>query len=387
MRRAALALALLAWPGAAPADDQAPSPAAGAQTAAAPEPAEYDEDLDVVPAEPDFHVLTLPTNLRLPKHKLAFRLTHRFARGLGDGSFSDLASDFFGFDGGAQVGLGLRFGVFRGNQLAIYRTSDRTIQISDQQELLRQGGSPIGLSVVASVEGLNNFGLSEPAGETLHEFSPSLALVVSRRFGTRVALYVEPSWVGHTRINPSAPGDEDATVVLGLGARLRLTKAMALVAEVNPRLAGYEGDLGSGDPAALASFGVEWRVGGHAFQINFSNDLGTTPPRSLAAGRGATTGTSASISPASSIDGGRNEGREDPRPSRVHPGRGPGRARAGWRSRSPPAGAATRRARPRRRRRRPPLRLRRLATRPPSSARTTGTTPSSRAHSSRPVPR
>jgi hypothetical protein len=238
----------------------------------------YDEDLDPVPAEPDFHVITLPTNLRLPKHKLDFRLTHRFARGLSEGSFGNLASDFFGFDGGAQVGLGLRFGLFRGNQVDLYRTSDRTIQISDQQELLRQDRRPVGLSVVASVEGLNNFGLSStPEGSTLHEFSPSLALVLSRRFGTRAALYVVPSWVGNTRIIPSAPGNEEATLVLGLGARLRLTRAMALVGEINPRLAGYAGDLGSGDSAAAASFGVEWRVGGHAFQINFSNDLGTTP--------------------------------------------------------------------------------------------------------------
>ncbi len=245
---------------------------------AAPATAAYDEDLDPVPAEPDFNVVTLPTNLRLPRHKLDFRLTHRFARGLSEGSFGDLASDFFGFDGGAQIGFGLRFGLFGGNQVAAYRTSDRTIQISDQQELLRQGRSPVGLSVVASVEGLNNFGLSSaPEGATLHEFSPSVALVVSRRLGTRAALYVVPSWVGNTRIIPSAPGDEDGTLVLGLGARLRLTRAMALVGEIHPRLAGYAGDLGSGDPASLASFGVEWRVGGHAFQVNFSNALGTTP--------------------------------------------------------------------------------------------------------------
>ena len=255
-----------------------PAPSADAQAATTPAPPAYDEDLDPVPAEPDFHVITLPTNLRLPKHKLDFRLTHRFARGLSEGSFGDLASDFFGFDGGAQIGFGLRFGLFRGNQVAVYRTSDRTIQISDQQELLREGRSPVGLSVVASVEGLNNFGLSSaPEGATLHEFSPSLALVLSRRLGTRAALYVVPSWVGNTRITPSAPGDEDGTLVLGLGARLRLTKTMALVGEIHPRLAGYAGDLGSGDPASLASFGVEWRVGGHAFQINFSNDLGTTP--------------------------------------------------------------------------------------------------------------
>jgi hypothetical protein len=273
-------VALLAWSLQAAlvsADDRATA-SAEPQAATAPAAAAYDEDLDPVPAEPDFNVITLPTNLRLPKHKLDFRLTHRFARGLGEGSFGDLASDFFGFDGGAQIGFGLRFGLFRGNQVAVYRTSDRTIQISDQQELLHEGRSPIGLSIVASVEGLNNFGLSSaPEGATLHEFSPSVALVVSRRLGTRGALYVVPSWVGNTRINPSAPGTEDGTLVLGLGARLRLTKAMALVGEIHPRLAGYEGDLGSGDPASLASLGVEWRVGGHAFQINFSNTLGTTP--------------------------------------------------------------------------------------------------------------
>ena len=105
MRAAGLfaASALLVWLGAAvpaSADDDA-TPTADAQAATTPAPPAYDEDLDPIPAEPDFHVITLPTNLRLPKHKLDFRLTHRFARGLSEGSFGDLASDFFGFDGGA----------------------------------------------------------------------------------------------------------------------------------------------------------------------------------------------------------------------------------------------------------------------------------------------
>ena len=270
----ALALAASVLGGTEPAA-AASTPTASGQPAA---PVGYDEDLDLDPAEPDFTVIDLPTNLRVPRHRLAFRLTHRFARPLGEGSFGDLAADLFGFDGGAQVGLGLRFGLFRGNQVAIYRTSDRTVQISDQHELLREGRRPIGLSVVASLEGLNNFGLSSaPAGATRHEFSPSVALVVSRRLGTRGAFYAVPSWVGNTRISPSAPGDDDGTLVLGLGARIRVAKAMALVGEIHPRLAGYRGDLGSGDPDPLATFGVEWRVGGHAFQISFSNALGTTP--------------------------------------------------------------------------------------------------------------
>jgi hypothetical protein len=278
-----LAAALLSWPGAAsPGWADAPkapttSPAVRTPALPDPEPADYDHDLDLDRAEPDFTLIDLPTNLRLPRHGFAFRLTHRFARSLGEGDLSDLLADFFGFDGGAQIGLGLRFGLFRGTQLGLYRTSDRTIQIHAQQELAGQDGSPVGLSLVASVEGLNNFGLTDVPAEPLHEFSPSIAVVVSRKLGTRAAFYVVPSWVGGTRTLASAPGDDDSTLVLGLGARVRLTETLAVVGEVHPRLAGYAGDLGSGDPDPLAAFGLEWRVGGHAFQLNFQNALGTTP--------------------------------------------------------------------------------------------------------------
>jgi hypothetical protein len=260
-------------------EDEGSAGAGSGQAATSPKaPAGYDTDLDIDPSEPDFTVVDMPTNARLPKHRLAFRLTHRFARPLGEGDFGDLASDFFGFDGGAQIGLGLRFGLFRGTQLGIYRTSDRTILLHAQQELLREGGSPVGLSLVAGVEGLNNFGLSEPPPDgARHEFSPSAGLLVSRRLGSHGAVYVEALWVGNTRISPSAPGTDDGSFLLGLGARLRVTKGMSLVGEVHPRLAGYAGDLGSGDADSLATFGVEWTVGGHAFQINFSNALGTTP--------------------------------------------------------------------------------------------------------------
>jgi hypothetical protein len=227
---------------------------------------------DVDPVEPDFTVITLPTTLRLPRHAVAFRVTHRFARGLGEGDFGDLASDFFGFDGGAQVGLELRFSAFAGNQLGIYRTSDRTISFFTQQELLRQGDVPVGLALVGSVEGLENF----------HDrHSPRVGLVASRRLGSRGAVYAVPAWIGRSRpLSDLGPGD-DWTLVLGLGGRVRLGEAYAVLAEVHPRLAGYKGHPNG---APLATFAFERRVGGHAFQINFSNDLGTTPAQ-VARGR------------------------------------------------------------------------------------------------------
>ena len=56
-------------------------------------------------AEPDFTTVNLPTTLRLPRYKSAFRITHRFARTLNDPDFGRLASNLFGLDSGALIGL------------------------------------------------------------------------------------------------------------------------------------------------------------------------------------------------------------------------------------------------------------------------------------------
>jgi hypothetical protein len=230
--------------------------------------ADDSDDRSIDPVEPDFTVITLPTTLRMPKHALAFRLTHRFARGLEQGSFGDLAGDLFGFDGGAQVGLELRFGITSKLQFGVYRTSNKTIDLFLQHEIVKQGKSPVGLAAATSVEGLDNF---------QKEFSPRAALVASRRLGDRAVIYAQPAFVWNTQLSPEIPTESNDTLVLGLGARLRMSNSAYLVAEVNPRLAGYKGNLGSGDSGTQAAFGIEGRVGGHVFQFNVSNDLGTTP--------------------------------------------------------------------------------------------------------------
>ena len=55
--------------------------------------------------EPDFTLVNLPTTLRLPRYKSSFRIAHRFARTLNDPDFGRLASDLFGLDNGAIIGL------------------------------------------------------------------------------------------------------------------------------------------------------------------------------------------------------------------------------------------------------------------------------------------
>src|SRR5687767_15639890 len=97
-----------------------------------------DPDLDLSVAQPDFTVVALPTTLRLPRFKSAFRVTHRFGRPLGDGDFGDLAGDLFGLDSGAQIGLEYRFGLIRGGQIGIHRTSNKTIELFAQYNVLQE---------------------------------------------------------------------------------------------------------------------------------------------------------------------------------------------------------------------------------------------------------
>jgi hypothetical protein len=238
--------------------DAAAQNAAGAPAAQQPTD---DTDRDLSLAQPDFTIVTLPTTLRLPRYKSAFRVTHRFSRPLGQGDFSDLLEDFFGLDNGAQIGLEYRFGLMRGLQGGIHRTSDRTIEFFSRYNVLNQAdGKIIGLDVTASIDGTDNFSDS---------YTPAVGVVVSWELGSFGAVYVQPMWVNNSNPQPSELTDDNDTYMLGLGARIRVRPTVYVVGELIPRV-GHE-------PAVNhATFGVEKRAGGHVFQLNFSNGFGTT---------------------------------------------------------------------------------------------------------------
>ena len=233
--------------------------------------------------EADRNVINVPTTLALERGGFAFRVTHRFARPLGAGDFGSLLEDFFGLDGGAQIGLELAYAPFDANQLGVYRTSDRTISLYDRHRWVDPSDGVVGLSLEVGVEGRNNFRV---------DYSPTVAMIVSRRAASWLDVYAVPRLVWNARLDdasstPAADEDGRHTAVLGLGVRALLTTSVALVAEASPRLAGFDGRRGEGSNDLHLSFGIEKLVGGHAFQLNFSNDLGTTPAQVARGQQGA----------------------------------------------------------------------------------------------------
>jgi len=220
-----------------------------------------DPDRDLQVLQPDFTLVNLPTTLRVPKFRSAFRVTHRFYRPLGQGDFSDLLDDFFGLDNGAQIGLEYRFGIMRGTQIGIYRTSEKTIKFFTQYSALQQrDNGVIGLDVTAAMDGTDNF---------TDSYSPALGVVISREVGGFAALYFEPTWVNNSNPLPSELADDNDTFLYAIGGRLRVRPTVYAVFEYIPR-SGYKPGVDH------VTFGVEKRAGGHVFQLNFSNSYGST---------------------------------------------------------------------------------------------------------------
>lgn len=246
IRRYALAAALCAalstlWPAAALAQDD-------------------DDPAAVKLAEPDFVLINLPSSLRVPVFSSAFRVTHRFTRPLND-SFGDVAGDLFGLDSGSVVGLEYRFGIVPNGQIGLHRSSNKTIEFFGQYQVFPQRRHGLDVSAFVSVEGTNNFRDS---------YSPAVGVIVSRTFGTRAAVYVEPVWINNTNELPQAVVDHNSTVMVGVGTRLRVRPSVYVVVEAAPRVSGHRPGI------TQAGVAIEKRAGGHLFQLNVSNGFAST---------------------------------------------------------------------------------------------------------------
>ena len=233
------------------------------------------------PAEVDQALINTFTTLPLKRNHGYFRLTHRFARDLGRGSFGSLADDLFSLDNGAVMGLEFRWGLTSNLQAGVHRsTLGKTIHVFGKWDGVRQSDRlPVSLSTVLSVEGQNNL-RQDP--------QPGGSVIISRVQGTRLVLYASPTYVhnahtetlrllheGHSHDIPGLDEEDTSNAVdtffIGLGARARVLETVTLVFEVSPRLGGYTPD------ATQWGAAIEKLTRGHVLQLNFGNSFGTTP--------------------------------------------------------------------------------------------------------------
>jgi cytochrome c oxidase subunit II len=259
-------------------------------------------------AEPyDYQLVNVPTPKRVPKGSLNVHFSHRFSQPINaEGSdFGDTANELFGLDSFSVSALGFSYGFTDRLYGKVSRSPvcDRlflckTIEIGLGYHLLDEAGkSPIALSAYTSIEGDDNFS---------ENYNYNVQVMMARSITKYVNVFFSPAV--HFRANdshrfnpnltsffgnPTFVGDLDLgkhTGSFGFGVNARIRPTASLLFEFTPRT-GFK--LGNVFPDFLPGnviqftnnsepeigFGIEKRMGRHAFALTFSNTQTTTTSR------------------------------------------------------------------------------------------------------------
>jgi len=205
----------------------------------------------------------------LGKGVLDFRITHRF------GPISDGGQNLYGFDE-AKTRLGLDYGIAKSLMVGIGRSTlgkelDAFVKFRPVWQSTGPGSFPLSIVIVSSIT-LDP--TPAPPSDTLkfQFYTNRLAfyngLIIGRKFSESFSLQITPEMV-HRNLVDSVWQSNDIYSI-GVGARLKLSKRIALVVDYHHIVYGLKPGTYT-DPLAI---GVDIETGGHVFQLHFSNSQG-----------------------------------------------------------------------------------------------------------------
>ena len=206
------------------------------------------------------HLAGMATVETLPARNLNVTIMHNF------GIVTDEPlQNFFGFDFGPNVRLGIDYGISDNWSIGIGRTSfDKVIDLRSKVALLKQtksGSVPLSLTLKADAA-LTTLENSRPVQDDLGYL---LALPMARRFGETLSLQLSPMYAHFNSIAEGSGQNKDL-FALGVGGEWHFSRRFAVMAEYYPVL----GERNPGTENAFA-LGLNIETGGHIFQLYFAS--------------------------------------------------------------------------------------------------------------------
>ena len=203
----------------------------------------------------------------LGKGVLDFRILHRF------GDVSTGISNLFGLDQ-ASMRIGLDYGLLNNLTIGFGRSNvgkelDGFIKYCPVWQTSGPGSFPFSIVMVSGVTLT-----TQSWADTIRKnyFSSRMAfyneLILGRKFSERFSLQLSPVFVHRNLVERAT--EENDVYALGIGARFKLTKRIAFVADYHYIAKGLDKDIYK-DPLSL---GFDIETGGHVFQLHFSNATG-----------------------------------------------------------------------------------------------------------------
>lgn len=195
---------------------------------------------------------------------LDFRILHRF------GPVKQGIGDLFGLDQ-ASMRMGFDFGLTNNLTIGIGRTTfKKELDGFIKYRLVQQAESGAPISLVG-VLGVSVFTYKNPDPVKPLTFTDRSGyyaqLIVGKKFNESFSIQFSPTLVYRNMIDPA---DNQIIYALGIGARHKISKRVALVVDYSIVANGLPMSVG----ANPLSIGVDIETGGHVFQLHFSNSNG-----------------------------------------------------------------------------------------------------------------
>lgn len=213
----------------------------------------------------------------VPKGNLNFSIMHAF------GLVSDGVDEWFGLDAGANIRIGLDYGLTDRISVGIGRTRlEKTVDLRTKVSVFRQTRDDR-MPLEVAVKGDMGIRTERNGFDFADRLSYLGSVLVARRVSDRVSLQVTPM-VSHFNLvyAETGPGgealvEENTHLAVALGGRFVLNDWLAAVVEYIPVL----GDRSDGTRDAMAvAFDIE--TGGHVFQVFFASSVWLTEQHVIA---------------------------------------------------------------------------------------------------------
>lgn len=201
----------------------------------------------------------------LHKGNLDFRIMHRF------GFISSGIKQLYGLDA-ASMRISFDYGLSDNTTIGFGRSTFRKeLDLFLKTRIIQQstGDKAMPFSLILAAGGLvwteESFATVKPTFGDRSSYY--IQLLMGRKFSSDFSLQLSPILV-HSG-SPVNIGDDQTIVAMGGGARLKVSRRMALTLDYHHPFGTLNGN--STDPLSM---GVDIETGGHVFQLQFSNATG-----------------------------------------------------------------------------------------------------------------
>lgn len=201
--------------------------------------------------------------------QMKFIISHRFGDIYQENAFSVLYN-FFGFSGGANMRIGLDYGITNWLEVGAGRSNlDKTYDGFVKAKLLKQSSGdknfPFTLTLCSGMSVITDTTSALVDPYFADGFGFSNQLILARKFSEGFSFQLMPTHIHRNLVDLNT--DPNDVIAIGAATKIRLSKSVDFTAEYYYTLpdqlpTGYDNSL---------AFGLDLVTKGHVFQLQFTN--------------------------------------------------------------------------------------------------------------------